>query len=516
MQFDCLIQGGTIVDGSGYRAPYPGDIGIVGDRIVAVGDLDGAQAARVIDAHDRVVSPGFIDVHVHSEISLLGGQDQMAGVRQGITTNLMSPDGFGWAPLRAQDAREMWRYTQFIYGSADLSLDWPSVEDYLDLFVGRIPANVYPQVPHGTVRLRAMGWTPRPAIDEEQQVMIHATREWMDAGAGALSLGLDYQPGANARLRELVTLARTVASYGGVYAAHIRSQLLGTVGAWQESIEISRQTGVPVHISHARVDAEVERLLDQVEREDINLTFESYLYPAGMTHLALYLPIDVQAGSLDNMLERMSDPRIRQRCLDHLRGKLGAVGDQIVGYTGSGRYVGMTLSEAAQSAGLPWTEFVYDLIVDEAGMETFTVPWLITGTEREQTLRRTAVHPRMMIASDGVYGIPHPHPRGYGCFVHVLRRFVRELKLLSLEQAIYKMSGFPAQRFGLKDRGQIVNGNAADLVVFDPQTIADRSTWQEPRRTPVGVEWVIVNGELAIESGTPTGNMPGRLLRRSD
>ncbi len=515
MQFDCVIQGGTIVDGSGHRAPYPGDVGILGDRIAAIGDLDGVQAARVIDAHDRVVSPGFIDVHVHSEIALLGGQDQMAGVRQGITTNLTSPDGFGWAPLNARDAREMWRYTQFVYGEADLSLDWPSVKDYLDLFRGRIPANVYPQVPHGAVRLRAMGWAPRPAIDEELQVMIHTTREWMDAGARALSLGLDYQPGANARLRELVTLARTVAPYGGVYAAHIRSQMLGNVGAWQETLEIARQAGVPVHISHARIDADVGQILDQVERAGIDLTFESYLYPAGMTHLAFMLPVDVQAGRMDDMLDRMSDPQIRQRCLGHLRGKLGQVGDQIVGYTGSGRYVGLTLASAAQSAKKTWAEFVYDLILDEGGMETFTSPWLITGPERELILRRTAVHPRMMVASDGVYGIPHPHPRGYGCFVHVLRRFVRELGLLTLEQAVHKMSGLPARRFGLKERGQIAEGKAADLVVFDPQTVADRSTWQEPRRTPVGVEWVIVNGKLAIERGAPTGKLPGRVLRRS-
>jgi N-acyl-D-amino-acid deacylase len=233
-----------------------------------------------------------------------------------------------------------------------------------------------------------------------------------------------------------------------------------------------------------------------------------------MTHLALYLPLDVQAGNLDDMLGRMSDPQVRQRCLGHLRGKLGQAGDQIVGYTGSGRYVGMTLAEAARSANKDGAEFVYDLILDEGGMEAFTVPWLIAGPEREQVLRRTATHTRVMIASDGVYGIPHPHPRGYGCFVHVLRRYVRELELLSLEQAIYRMSGLPAQRFGLTDRGQIATGKAADLVVFDPQTVADRSTWQEPRRAPVGVDWVLVNGELAIERGAPTGKLPGRVLRR--
>jgi N-acyl-D-amino-acid deacylase len=271
-----------------------------------------------------------------------------------------------------------------------------------------------------------------------------------------------------------------------------------------------------VHISHERVDHGVERLLDQVERERLDLTFESYLYPAGMTHLALYLPLEVQAGSLDDMLERMRDPRVREPSVAHLRARLGSVGDQIVGYTGSGRYVGMTLAEAAQRTGQALAEFVYDLILDEDGLECFIVPWQIVEQEQEDVLRRTALHPRALIASDGIYGIPHPHPRGHGCFAHVFRRYVRELGLLSLQEAIYKMSGFPAHRFGLADRGQIAVGRAADLVILNPDTVADRSTWREPRLPPVGVDEVMVNGTWVIRGGVPTGKLPGRVLHRPD
>jgi len=493
------------------------------DRIAAVGALDGAQASTLVDARNHVVSPGFIDVHVHSEIALLGtsksatrDEDQFAGARQGVTTNLLSPDGFGWAGLPPKAAREMWAYTQFIYGEADLALNWPRVHDYLALFDKSTPINVYPQVPHGTVRLQAMGWEPRPASDEELTRMTRFVQQWLDAGAGAICLGLDYQPGANASLHELVTLSKTVAQQGGVYAAHTRNQTLGRIDAWKETLKVAKQAHIPVHISHERVDGETEQLLDSFDREELDLTFESYLYPAGMTHLALYLPPEIKAGSLDDMLRRMRDPRVREASIARLRTKLGSVGDQIVGHTGSGRYVGQTLAQAAQAAGQSWAEFVYDLILSEEGLECFTMPWESTGQEREATLQRTALQPRAMIASDGIYGIPHPHPRGHGCFVRVLRRYVRELGLLSLQKAVYKMSGMPAQRFGLSDRGQIAVGKAADLVLFDPKTVADRSTWQEPRLAPVGVDRVMVNGEWVVIEGAPTGKLPGRVLRRSD
>jgi N-acyl-D-amino-acid deacylase len=337
----------------------------------------------------------------------------------------------------------------------------------------------------------------------------------MEAGAGALSIGLDYQPSAHADLRELVALSRLVAEHGGVYAAHIRGQALGRRKAWEETFDIARQANISAHISHERVDAESADLLDRADREGIDVTFDSYLYPAGMTHLAIFLPLDVQAGSLEDMLCRMRDPGVRARSLPRLREKLGTVGNQTVGYTKSGRFIGLTLAEAAATVGRPWEAFAYDLILEEEGIETWIIPWLASDQESERIVRETATHPRMMVASDGVYNIPHPHPRGYGCFARVLQRFVREGGLLSLEKAIHKMSGQPAQRFGMSDRGRIAEGLAADLVVFDPATMADHATWQEPRAAASGVEWVLVNGVPVVQQGEPTGQLPGRVLQRS-
>jgi len=516
MHFDMTLTGGTIIDGSGSRPAFPGDVGIVGDRIAAVGNLAKAETTHVVDVSGYVVSPGFIDNHVHSEIALLGGRDQFAGVQQGITTQFLSPDGFGWAPLPVDRARELWWYTKFGYGDVEIGLDYATVNDYLALFPSRIPANVCPQAPHCAIRLGAMGWKTEPANDDELATMVRTTREWLEAGAAGLCLGLDYQPSANSDRRELLKLAELVASYGGVWAAHIRYQMLGRRGAWTEAIEIAQDSGAAVHVSHERLDDEAVPVVEQAEQEGIDITFDSYLYSAGMTHVAMLLPMDVQAGNVEAMLEQMADPKVRKRCLPYLRKKIGTQANQLIAYTRSGRFVGMTLAEAAAEAGKSWETFAYDLVLEEQGIETFSSPWQVTPQKAEEIIARTAVHPRMMIASDGIYNIPRPHPRSYGCFARVLRRFVRELELLSLETAVYKMSGFPARRFGLTDRGQIAQGMAADIVVFDATSIADHSTWQNPVQAASGIQWVLVNGQPVIGNGLPTGQLPGRVLHCHD
>ena len=512
MIFDTIIVGGLIVDGTGKSDPFVADIGIQDDIIAAVGDLEKAETSKRISAAGLIVCPGFVDVHVHSEISLLGGRDRFAAVMQGVTTHLAAPDGFGWAPLPSQLAQELWHYTQFAYGDVEMPLNWHTPDEYLNMFHGQIPANLYPQVPHCAVRLGAMGWDARPATSDELKAMEQTTREWLEAGACCLCLGLDYQPSANADLNELVYLSKVAASYDAIYAAHIRYQLIGRKAAWEETIEIAQRADIPVHISHERVDDEAAEVLDRVEREDIDLTFESYLYPAGMTHLAMMLPMEYQTGTPDQMLANLEDNSVREKSLPYLREKLGT-GNQIVGYNRSGRYIGMVLSEAATREGKSNEEFAFDFIREEQAIETFVMPWATSVDENERVLNRTACHPRMMIASDGVYNIPHPHPRSYGCFVQYLGTFVRERQLISLKEAVYKMSGFPADRFRLSDRGRISDGFAADIVIFDADTVADRSTWFEPVQPPVGVNWVFVNGTPVIEDGKVTGKLPGKVLR---
>jgi N-acyl-D-amino-acid deacylase len=513
-RLDRIIQRGTIVDGSGERSPFVADIGIRRGAIVAVGDL-AADGVPTVDAQDLVVTPGFVDVHVHGERALLGGIDQLASVSQGVTTILSSPDGFGWAPLARKDAEALYRYTQFIYGDAECALASETVSQYVSTFRGRVPANLALQIPHCALRLRAVGWTGRPATPDELSAMLEGASEWMDAGAVGLCVGLDYTPSVHADLRELVSLSRLVTDRGGIYAAHIRKQRLGPRGAWEETFEIARQAGIGVHISHERVDDDTDPLLERAAREGIDLSFDSYLYPAGMTHLAILLPTELKTGSLEELIDRMHSPHVRAQSLPHLREKLSAYGDLLIAHTQSGRYAGIALSRAAHLARQSPEAFVYDLIREEQGIEAAIMPWRTTPIETDAMLRRTASHPAWMAASDGVYNVLHPHPRGYGCYARVLRRFVRQTGVLSLEQAVYRMSGYPAQRFGLGDRGTIAAGMAADLVILNPETVTDCATWAEPRRRARGIEWVLVNGEPVIAEGAPTGALPGRVIGRS-
>ena len=511
--FSVLIAGGTVVDGSGASA-YRADLGLRGDAIAAIGDLGAASAELTIDARGLTVSPGFVDVHVHSELALLHGRDRLAGARQGITTNLLAPDGFGWAPLDASAGAELFAYTAPLYGNPRVEACWPTIDAYLDRFTGATPLNVLPQVPHCAVRMAVMGWEARHPTGAELTAMEEGTRAWLDAGAAALCLGLDYQPSANASFEELVRLCRVTAQRGGIYAAHQRYGHLGRPLAWRETIELAKASGCPVHVSHERIDEESTAALEQVDREGVDLSFESYLYPAGMTHLQSALPIHLHPGGWPAVAERLRRPGARQAALAALDSRLGRA-DQIIGFTRSGRHVGLRMEAAAATVGKTPIEFAFDLLIEEEGMVTLVFPWQTPPEEHDRVFAATAVHPRMMVASDGVYDLPHPHPRGYGCFARILGEFVRERGLLTLPQAIHKMSGFPAQRFRLPNRGLIRIGAAADLALFDAATIGARATWEQPLQPAVGMRWVLVNGQPVIAQGEPTGALPGRVLARA-
>ncbi len=516
--FDLLIRGATIVDGREPAERRAADLGVRGDRIAAVGDLASAGAGQIIEAAGRVVSPGFVDVHVHSELAILaGGPDADAGLLQGVTTNVIGPDGFGFAPLTPGQAREVEFSLRSIDGLTDLDFDFPTAASYLEAFGGRSPVNIVGQVPHVAIRVAAMGWEARRATPAELETMRRLTREWMEAGAVGLCVGLDYQPSVHADIDELVELSGIVAEYGGRYSAHGRSLTLGRAGAFRETIEVGRRARLPVCVSHERVDAECAELLDESVAAGVDLTSESHLYSAGSTHLLFYVPLEDQLGGPAALLARLDDDAYRRdlaRRLDRVFAGEAAAGlNAWFSASRTGDHVGRTVRDVIAERGDAAGDGVVRLLREELPEALMVYPWGQTEEEFEATAIASLRHPAVMVSSDGVYHGPRPHPRGFGTFPRVLRRFVRETGSVTLSQAIWKMSGIPAARYGLRDRGRIEVGAAADLVVFDPATVADRSTYEEPRLPPVGIDAVIVNGQVAARDGRATGIRAGRVLR---
>jgi N-acyl-D-amino-acid deacylase len=506
--FDVLIRGGDVVDGTG-APPARLDIGIAADRIAAVDRLDDAQAGLVIDASGLVVAPGFIDVHVHSELTRLGGVDQFAGVLDGVTTELMSPDGFSWAPLSPPRLREVKEYLQVFYGDPDVGWDWTSVTDYLSRFRGRVPNNLVPQAPHLAVKAGAMGWTADPPSQDEMRAMRTALTEWLDAGAVGMAAGLEYQPGALSSLSELVELCRVVADAGGVYAPHQRGYWGRLEQGLGESLEIGRQSGVKVHVSHLAVDDLAAHLLDEASGDDV--TFDMYPYTAACTHLLMMLPEWAQAGGYRASMGHLSSPDGRLRSETATRvAERGVI--SLSSVEDGGSLEGRSLGELARSSGREDVDELFDLLRSHAGRALAIYHWP-AELDGESIIRRTLRHPLWMGSTDGIYMGTRPHRRGFGTFARIVGEYVRE-GVLTLERAVHKVTGFPAERFSLADRGLLREGMAADMTVFDAATLADRSTWENGRVAPAGIAHVFVNGVAVVDGGRPTGALPGRIVGR--
>jgi N-acyl-D-aspartate/D-glutamate deacylase len=517
VDLDVLIRGGTVVDGTGSPGVVA-DVAVRDGRIVAVGAIPDPAAATTIEAAGRIVAPGFIDAHAHSETALRGNGEIWGSILQGVTTHLTAPDGFGWAPLPSDACAELWRSTAFAYGQPDLAPAWPTIDSYLDGFKGTIPLNVVPMAPHQPIRFAVMGWDDRPPTAAEMERMRALTRDWMEAGAVGLNTGLDYQPAANASTDELVELAKVVAEYGGVYAAHIRYNAIGKVAAYRESIEIGRRAGVPVRQSHESVDDETEPLLEEARQAGVDFGIDWYLYPAGSSHLLVWLPPEDQLGGFDATVQRLRDDPAQRRKVAAIIEEQIAVTHAIGGReyfsdTRTGRYIGMSIGEVAAERGTDVGETAVDLIIEESPDAILVFRRGITPEAFDAQARRTLNHPSFMVASDSVYHGALPHPRGYGCYAQVLGTFVRERGLVTLERAVHLMSGLPAERFGITDRGRIAEGLAADLVVFDRAHVGAGATWDEPRNRPAGIDAVVVNGEVVARDGRPTSARPGIVVR---
>ena len=466
-------------------------------------DSQALSAARRIDVSGKALCPGFIDVHVHSELDLLSGAASEARIRQGITTDVMSSDGFSLAALSPDRMSEMCEYLAPFYGPRRPSWNWRTYAEYLDRFDRRVALNVLPQVPFNTLRAEAMGWEARPATRDELEKMKAMAREMMEAGATGLQLGLDYYPAAHASTEEITAVAEVVAQYGGLISCHLRNYGRHPKEAVEEMVSVARVSGAPIHFSHF-FDGE---RIDALRRNGVDVTFDAYPYMAGCTSVLFYLPPRLQTGSPAQILARLADPRERDLC----RGRSdGAPGRRTPtrSITWSSRPFRRPRTSAcwgrrsrrrsARAARPLWISSPTCLVQERL------TPLLISHWHNEERLRGALTHPLHMVSSDGVFQGGRPHPRAYGAFPKILREAVRERRWLSLEEAVRKMTGAPAARYHLRNRGLIRPGMAADTVVFDPDTIADRATYEDGRQYAEGVEYVTVNGRLVLDGGRMT------------
>ena len=526
MTFDLILSGGQLLDGTGTPA-VAADLGIIGEKIEAIGDLSRAQARRVIPLQGLTLAPGFIDTHTHSEGALLHDPQHANGLRQGITTEIVGLDGMSWAPLSRPNFRLYARYLGGILGNPPLELDMSSIAAFRAHYHRKAAVNVACLVPHGALRLELLGFRDLPLRGEALQAAGRMVRQGIEQGAVGFSTGAAYYPGYWADTRELVELCRAVREAGGVYVNEPR---VGTPerafggGGIPEGLEIARQSGAPVHFAHLRTSEqtagrlhELTAPIDRAQQQGVDCTMDIYPYPSGSSIAVSFLPGEMQEGGPDAILERLADPERRRAIEDHLENRLFAPLKPVTfSYLPRNSHLeGKSLAEAARRRGASPAQTLCDLLLEEELKVGYvnappSNPALRQAIDRDclQLLDR----PDAMACSDITPLGSAPHPRCYGAFPRFLGRLRRRYGTLSLETMVQRMTDGPARRFGLTRRGRLQPGYFADLVVFDPDTVTDTATYEDPRRFPEGIPWVVVNGQVAVEGGRCTGVLAGQAV----
>jgi N-acyl-D-amino-acid deacylase len=530
--WDLLIQQARVIDGSGAPS-LVADVAIRGDTVAQVGAITSPQARVVIDGTGLTLAPGFIDLHTHSDYTLLVNPLAESKVHQGVTTEVIGNCGTSPAPLGDEAYSIIRARMQQQY---QLDVSWRTMAGYLErLAASGIAVNVVPLVGHGTIRSAVMGYAQRPPTTGELIRMQRLIAEAMSHGAFGLSTGLVYAPGCYADTDEIVELTKLVGQVGGMYFSHIRGESDTVLEAAQEAIAVGERTGVAVQVSHLKTAGRANwektpallNLLDQANARGLDVTGDMYPYTAGATSLGALLPPWVHEGGLAKLLPRLQDPQVRARIRQDIEQGIdgwwnpahaaGWAGVQISRAPQHRSYQGMRLSDVAAMRQQDPVEAALDMLLAEEG--NAGVVLFMMGDVQVQTILQ---HSRVMIGSDagatapyGVLGQSHPHPRAYGTFPRVLGTYVRDRGVIALEEAIFRMTGLTAWRLGLHDRGLVRPGYKADLVMFDAQHIADQATYGMPHTYPTGIRWVLVNGQVILRDGERLPVLPGRVLLRA-
>lgn len=536
------IVNGTVVDGTGTKA-YSADIGIADDRIAAIGDLKHVESRITLDAAGKIVAPGFIDMHTHSDISMLLDDTADSMLRNGVTTNLCGNCGEGLVPISARHKDIMVKYMRSsvipgIYPEGYV-YPWSTFQEY-HAYIRKNPPliNMASLVAHGPIRMSVMGMESCAADARQRDCMRALVREGMEAGAFGLSTGLAYSPGDLVDRNEILEIAKPLRDFGGIYATHMRNQGEGTFASLEETKYIGEGAEIPIHISHLKLadpqmwgkTDEVFQWFEKVNAAGLQATFDVYPYTRGCSGILRLLPPWSKEGGVQDTIRRLSDPETRKAVLHDCRHGIDGwenlaenIGWQNVFLTSFQKaenkcFEGLTAERIAQMLGRdPW-EVYLDLVVEEEAKAGILVASMSTAD-----MEKILCHPKSIIVSDGAaqslvpgrcYGFQHP--RAYGTQTKVLGQFVREKGLLTLEEAVNKMTSMPARLLGMKHRGEIKQGYYADVVVFNPHTVSDRSTFADLQRAPVGIEAVIVNGILALKEGDIICKTAGRLITKTN
>ncbi|MEU5294128.1 N-acyl-D-amino-acid deacylase family protein [Streptomyces sp. GTA36] len=537
---DLVVRDVEVVDGSGGPS-YRADVGIEGGRITAIVQEAAAAgclrpvARRVLDAEGLALSPGFIDMHAHSDLALLRDPDHSAKVAQGVTLEVIGQDGLSYAPVDDRTLAEVRRAITGWNGNGDdIDFTWRSVGEYLDRldhgFGGEgIAVNAAYLIPQGSVRMLALGWDDREATPRELDRMRQLVAEGMRQGAVGMSSGLTYTPGMYAKDSELTELCRVVAEYGGYYCPHHRSYGAGALDAYREMVELTREAGCSLHLAHATMNFGVNKgrgpellaLVDDALAGGADISLDTYPYTPGCTTLVAMLPSWASEGGPEAILARLREEGTAEKIRHHMEvvGADGCHGVPIewdtieisgVADPALAEYVGRTVQESADSRGeAPWVTARRLLLDDGLGS---TILQHVGHEENVQAIMRHRVHTG---GSDGILRGDKPHPRAYGTFPHYLGRYVRELGVLGLEECVAHLTSRPAARLRLPDRGLVREGYRADLVLFDPATVAAGSTFEDPRVLPTGIPYVLIDGRFVVEDGRRTDVLAGRAVRGS-
>lgn len=529
--YDIILRGGTIYDGSG-QPPFPGDIAFNGDTIAAYGELGDATGTTEIDVSGLAVAPGFINMMSWANESLLEDGHSQSDIRQGVTLEIMG-EGESMGPLNDAMKAAMVR----LQSDIRYDIEWTTLDEYLEHLVQRgISPNVASFIGTATAREYVIGHENREPTPEELDQMLTLVREAMEDGALGVASSLIYPPGSFAKTDELIALSKVAAEYDGMYISHMRDEGANMIAALDELITIAREAEIPAEIYHFKSAGQANwplfdqavTMVEQARAEGLQITADVYTYPASATGLNATIPPWVQEGGFEASLVRMQDPVLRERIAREMleeseeweNGYLGVGSPDnilLVGFrsTALKPLTGKTVAEISAMRGTDPRDTIMDLIVED-GSRIATVYF----GQSEDVVRKAVALPWVSFNSDeaslapeGVFLESNPHPRAYGSFARVLGKYVRDEKVMSLEEAIRKLSALPAQTMKIDRRGEIKAGFYADVVVFDPNTIQDHATFVEPHQYATGMIHVFVNGEQVLKDGEHTGATPGRVVR---